>query len=89
MCGKCTNANSDDALPHELVERKIPTLPTFPTHKQLDGKNFSTWSLQMEAILETNDMLVAALQQFDKLIKKDYLTQLKRVQVTQQAYQWD
>ena len=27
----------------DMMERKIPTLPTFPSNQQLDGKNYSTW----------------------------------------------
>ena len=33
----------EDAVYQELMERKIPTLPTFLVDRQLDGKNYTTW----------------------------------------------
>ena len=45
----------------DMMERKIPTLPTFPSDKQLDGKNYSTWVMQMEAVLESYDLAFMVL----------------------------
>ena len=57
-----TSFGKEDAVYHELMERKIPTLPTFPTDRQLDGKNYTTWAMQMEAVLETYDLAIMVLQ---------------------------
>ena len=46
----------------DMMEWKIPTLPTFPSDKQLDGKNYSTWVMQMEAVLESYDLAIMVLQ---------------------------
>ena len=56
-----TSSGKEDAVYHELMERKIPTLPTFPTDRQLDGKNYTTWAMQMEAVLETYDLAIMVL----------------------------
>ena len=46
----------------EMLEKKISTLLTFPSARQLDGKNFSTWVMQMEAVLESYDLAFMVLQ---------------------------
>ena len=45
----------------DMMERKIPTLPTFPSNQQLDGKNYYTWVMQMEAMLESYSLAFMAL----------------------------
>ena len=42
-----TSSGKEDAVYQELMERKIPTLPTFPADRQLNGKNYTTWAMQM------------------------------------------
>ena len=56
-----TTFGIEDAMYQELMERKIPTLPTFPADRQLDGKNYTTWAMRMEAVLETYDLAVMVL----------------------------
>ena len=46
----------------DMMEKKIPTLSTFPSDRQLDGKNYSTWVMQMEAVLESYDLAFMVLQ---------------------------
>ena len=45
----------------DMMEKKIPTLPTFPSDRQLDGKNYSTWVMQMEAVFESYDLAFMVL----------------------------
>ena len=45
----------------DMMEQKIPTLPTFPSDKQLDRKNYSTWVMQMEIMLESYDLAFMVL----------------------------
>ena len=45
----------------DMMERKIPTLPTFPSNRQLHGKNYSTWVMQTEAVLESVDLAFMVL----------------------------
>ena len=42
----------------EILEMKIPTLPTFPS----DGKNYSTCIMQMEAVLESYNLASMVLE---------------------------
>ena len=46
----------------DRMERKIPTLSTFLSDGQLDEKNYSTWVMQMEAVLESYDLAFMVLQ---------------------------
>ena len=52
----------EDAVYQELMEMKILTLPTFLADRQLDGKNYSTWAMMMEVVLQTYDLSVMVLQ---------------------------
>ena len=45
----------------DLMERKIRTLTSFLVDNQLDGKNYTTWVLQMEALLESYDLTFMVL----------------------------
>ena len=45
----------------DMMKWKIPTLPTFPSNRQLDGKKYSTWVMQMEAVLESYDLVFMVL----------------------------
>lgn len=40
-------------------------LLTFPTDRQLNGKNLDTWATQMEVALELYNLLVMLTQQMD------------------------
>ena len=40
----------------DMLEKKILTLLTFPSDRQLDGRNYSTWVMQMEAVLESYNL---------------------------------
>ena len=46
----------------DMMEGRIPTLSTFPSNRQLDGKSYSTWVMQMEAVLESYDLAFMVLQ---------------------------
>ena len=46
----------------DMMERKIPTLPTSPSNQQLDGKNYSTLVVSMEAMLESYNLAFMVLQ---------------------------
>ena len=35
----------------DMMEKKILTLPTFPSNRQIDVKNYSTWVMLMEVVL--------------------------------------
>lgn len=72
---------SEGAL-KELLERKIPTLPTFPSDRLLDGKNYSTWSMQMEAVLETYDLAVMVLTDLPRPTEE-------QDPIGDERYQWD
>ena len=49
------------------MERKISTLSTFLSDRQRDGKNYSTWVMQMEAVLESYDLAFMVLQDIPRL----------------------
>ena len=46
----------------DMMEQKIQTLPTFPYDRKLDGNNYSTWVMQMEAMLVSYDLTFMVLQ---------------------------
>ena len=46
----------------DMMEPKILTLLTFLSDRQLDGKNYSIWVMQMEAVLESYDLAFMILQ---------------------------
>ena len=46
----------------DMMEQKIPTFLTFLSDKQLNRKNYSTWVMQMEAVLESYDLAFMVLQ---------------------------
>ena len=80
-----TSSGKEDAVYQELMERKIPTLPTFLADRQLDGKNYTTWAMQMEAVLETYDLAVMVLQN----VECPMATNSEDSDYEKQAYQWD
>ena len=48
----------------DLMERKIPTLPSFLVYNWSNKQNYTTWALQIEAILESYDLAFMVLQDF-------------------------
>ena len=68
------------------MERKIPTLLTFLSDRQLDKKNYSTWVMQMEAVLESYDLAFMVLQDIPRSIAlvDDFLDL-----VDAESYRWD
>ena len=70
----------------DMMERKIPTLPTFSSDRQLDGKNYSTWVMQMEAVLESYDLAFMVLQDIPRstTLADDFLDS-----VNAESYKWD
>ena len=81
-----TSFGKEDAVYQELMERKIPTLPTFPADRQLDGKNYTIWAMQMEAVLETYDLAIMVLQNVERPMASN--TE-EDTDYAKQAYQWD
>ena len=69
-----------------MMERKIPTLPIFPSNRQLDGKNYSTWVMQMEAVLESYDVAFTVLQDVPRptALADDF-----QDFVNEESYRWD
>ena len=80
-----TSSSIEDAMYQELMERKIPTLPTFPVDRQLDGKNYTTWAMQMEAVLETYDLAIMVLQN----VERPTASNAEDMDYAKQAYEWD
>ena len=70
----------------DMMEWKIPTLSTFPFDRQLDGNNYSTWVMQMEAVLESYDLAFMVLQDVPQLtaLGDDFLDF-----VDAESYKWD
>ena len=70
----------------DMLEKKKPTLPTFPSNWQLDGKNYSTWVMQMEAVLESYDLAFMVLQDvpWSTAITDDFLDS-----INEESYTWD
>ena len=46
------------------MERKILTLPSFLADSELGKKNYTTWVMQMEVVLESYDLTFMVLQDF-------------------------
>ena len=65
---------------------KIPTLSTFPSDRQLDGKNYSTWVMQMEDVLESYDLAFMVLEDISQptALADDFLDS-----VNAKSYRWD
>ena len=70
----------------DIMERKIPTLPTFPSDRQLDGKNYTTWVMQMEAVLESYDMAAMVLEDIPRPLS---VMDLGKDDGDSSAYKWD
>ena len=70
----------------DMMEQKIPTLPTFSSDRQLDKKNYSTWVMQMEVVLESYDLAFIVLQDVPRLtaLADDFLDS-----VDADSYRWD
>ena len=69
----------------DMMEQKIPTLLTFLFDRQLDGKNYSTWVMQMEAVLESYDLAFMVLQDVQPTALADDFLDL----VNAESYRWD
>lgn len=78
-----------DLVFEELMERKVPVLPTFPSDKQLDGKNYSTWVMQMEAVLESYDLDVMVTQAVDRPVASLEANESEKDEIQKQGSQWD
>ena len=80
------SSSIEDAVYQELMERKISTLPTFLVDRQLDRKNYTTWAMQMEVVLETYDLVVMVLQNVEHPTASNMEEDMD---YAKQAYQWD
>lgn len=54
---------TNDVELQKLMVNKIHMLPTFPSNKQLDGKSYSTWAMQMQAVLKSYDLSTTILHE--------------------------
>ena len=71
----------------DMMEWKIPTLLTFLSNRQLDKKKYSTWVMQMEAMLESYDLAFMVLQDVPwrlTALADDFLDS-----VDAESYRWD
>ncbi|KAI5081540.1 hypothetical protein GOP47_0001283 [Adiantum capillus-veneris] len=82
-------AGKDDFVSN-ILERKVPTLPTIPADQKLDGKNYSLWKAMMEAVLESYDLLEMVEGDLERTpVLGDGLTTTEITRITKAAAMWD